>query len=103
MLDLFARAHHPYTEGLLGAMPRVGGEKDRLADHTRHRAAADELAEGCRFRDRCPYSWERCERNIRRSTRSAADTRRAAISPRSPSGERTRIRHSPRNAGATAA
>jgi len=60
-VDLFARAHHPYTEGLLGAMPRVGGEKDRLATIPGTVPAPTNWPKGCRFRDRCPYSWERCE------------------------------------------
>jgi oligopeptide/dipeptide ABC transporter ATP-binding protein len=60
-VDLFARAHHPYTEGLLGAMPRVGGEKDRLATIPGTVPAPTNWPNGCRFRDRCPYSWERCE------------------------------------------
>jgi len=60
-IDLFARAHHPYTEGLLGAMPRVGGEKDRLATIPGTVPAPTNWPKGCRFRDRCPYSWERCE------------------------------------------
>src|SRR4051812_38895512 len=30
--ELFAAAHHPYTEGLLNAMPQVGQERERLAD-----------------------------------------------------------------------
>ena len=60
-IDLFARAHHPYTEGLLGAMPRVGGEKDRLATIPGTVPAPTAWPKGCRFRDRCPYSWERCE------------------------------------------
>jgi oligopeptide/dipeptide ABC transporter ATP-binding protein len=59
-VDLFARAHHPYTEGLLGAMPRVGGEKDRLATIPGTVPAPTDWPKGCRFRDRCPYSWERC-------------------------------------------
>ena len=59
--DLFARAHHPYTEGLLGAMPRVGGEKDRLATIPGTVPPPTSWPKGCRFRDRCPYSWERCE------------------------------------------
>jgi oligopeptide/dipeptide ABC transporter ATP-binding protein len=59
--DLFARAHHPYTEGLLGAMPRVGGEKDRLATIPGAVPAPTNWPKGCRFRERCPYSWERCE------------------------------------------
>jgi len=60
-VDLFARAHHPYTEGLLGAMPRVGGEKDRLATIPGTVPPPTNWPKGCRFRDRCPYSWERCE------------------------------------------
>jgi oligopeptide/dipeptide ABC transporter ATP-binding protein len=59
--DLFARAHHPYTEGLLGAMPRVGREKDRLATIPGTVPPPTNWPKGCRFRDRCPYSWERCE------------------------------------------
>ena len=59
--ELFAHAHHPYTEGLLGAMPRVGQERERLATIPGHRAAADARGRtGCRFHDRCPYAWERC-------------------------------------------
>src|SRR3954453_16939639 len=59
--DLFARAHHPYTEGLPRAMPRVGGEKDRLATIPGTVPPPTNWPKGCRFRDRCPYSWERCE------------------------------------------
>ncbi len=60
--ELFARAHHPYTEGLLGAMPRVGGEAERLATIPGTVPPPTAWPAGCRFRDRCPYSWERCER-----------------------------------------
>jgi oligopeptide/dipeptide ABC transporter ATP-binding protein len=59
-VDLFARAHHPYTEGLLGAMPRVGGGAERLATIPGTVPAPTAWPEGCRFRDRCPYSWDRC-------------------------------------------
>jgi oligopeptide/dipeptide ABC transporter ATP-binding protein len=61
-LELFGRAHHPYTEGLLGAMPRVGGEAERLATIPGTVPPPTAWPEGCRFRDRCPYAWERCER-----------------------------------------
>ena len=60
-MDLFARAHHPYTEGLLGAMLRVGRETDRLATIPGTVPPPTNWPNGCRFRDRCPYSWERCE------------------------------------------
>jgi oligopeptide/dipeptide ABC transporter ATP-binding protein len=61
-VDLFARAHHPYTEGLLGAMPRVGGGGERLATIPGTVPPPTAWPDGCRFRDRCPYAWERCER-----------------------------------------
>lgn len=61
-VDLFARPHMPYTEGLLGAMPRVGGESERLATIPGTVPPPTAWPAGCRFRDRCPYSWERCER-----------------------------------------
>jgi oligopeptide/dipeptide ABC transporter ATP-binding protein len=60
--QLFARPHHPYTEGLLGAMPRVGGERDRLATIPGTVPPPTAWPEGCRFRERCQYAWERCER-----------------------------------------
>lgn len=57
---LFAAAHHPYTEGLLGAMPKVGGERDRLATIPGTVPPPTAWPSGCRFRDRCKYAWERC-------------------------------------------
>jgi len=59
---LFDAAHHPYTEGLLGAMPRVGGEAERLATIPGTVPPPTAWPAGCRFRDRCPYAWERCAR-----------------------------------------
>jgi len=59
-VDLFASAHHPYTEGLLGAMPRVGGDAERLATIPGTVPAPTAWPKGCRFRDRCMYAWDRC-------------------------------------------
>ncbi|MGH7620369.1 MAG: ABC transporter ATP-binding protein [Gemmatimonadaceae bacterium] len=58
--DLFARAHHPYTEGLLAAMPQVGQARERLATIPGSVPPPTEWPAGCRFHDRCPYAWERC-------------------------------------------
>jgi peptide/nickel transport system ATP-binding protein len=58
--ELFARAHHPYTEGLLAAMPRVGAKRERLAVIPGTVPPPTAWPTGCRFRDRCPYAWERC-------------------------------------------
>jgi peptide/nickel transport system ATP-binding protein len=60
--ELFARPHHPYTEGLMHAMPRVGQERERLAVIPGTVPPPTAWPNGCRFRDRCPYAWERCER-----------------------------------------
>ena len=59
---LFAAAHHPYTEGLMHAMPQIGHERERLNVIPGTVPAATDWPTGCRFRERCPYSWERCER-----------------------------------------
>ncbi|MDB4905601.1 MAG: oligopeptide/dipeptide transporter, ATPase subunit [Gemmatimonadetes bacterium] len=59
---IFRAAHHPYTEGLLGAMPRVGEKRERLTTIPGTVPPPTAWPTGCRFRDRCPYAWERCER-----------------------------------------
>ena len=59
---LFTAAHHPYTEGLLHAMPRVGRRQERLAVIPGNVPPPTAWPSGCRFRDRCPYTWDRCER-----------------------------------------
>ena len=59
---LFAEAHHPYTEGLLTAMPRVGRSTDRLTVIPGTVPAPTAWPAGCRFHDRCPYAWDRCVR-----------------------------------------
>jgi len=58
--ELFAAAHHPYTEGLLNAMPQVGHERERLATIPGSVPPPTAWPSGCRFHDRCQYAWERC-------------------------------------------
>jgi peptide/nickel transport system ATP-binding protein len=57
---LFAEAHHPYTEGLLAAMPRLGEARERLRTIPGTVPPPTHWPSGCRFHDRCPYAWERC-------------------------------------------
>ena len=59
---LFTAPHHPYTEGLLHAMPRVGRRQERLAVIPGNVPPPTAWPTGCRFRDRCAYAWDRCER-----------------------------------------
>jgi peptide/nickel transport system ATP-binding protein len=56
---IFASPHHPYTEGLLAAMPRLGSAKERLTTIPGTVPPPTEWPTGCRFRDRCSYAWER--------------------------------------------
>ena len=59
--ELFARPHHPYTEGLMHSMPHIGHDQERLNVIPGTVPAPTEWPAGCRFRERCPYSWDRCE------------------------------------------
>ena len=57
---LFANAQHPYTEGLLRAMPRLGARRKRLTVIPGTVPPATHWPTGCRFRDRCAHAWDRC-------------------------------------------
>ena len=58
---LFATPAHPYTEGLLAAVPVIGGGHERLRTIPGTVPPPTAWPAGCRFRDRCPHAWERCE------------------------------------------
>jgi oligopeptide/dipeptide ABC transporter ATP-binding protein len=60
--ELFAKPHHPYTEGLMHSMPHIGHDQERLNVIPGTVPAPTEWPTGCRFRERCPYSWELCEK-----------------------------------------
>jgi len=55
--DLFAYPQHPYTVGLLGAIPRPyegEGTRDRLQEIPGRVPSLRELPQACAFADRCP-------------------------------------------------
>ncbi|MFI5279161.1 MAG: ABC transporter ATP-binding protein [Gemmatimonadales bacterium] len=58
--DLFARPAHPYTEGLMAAVPRLDEQKDRLASIPGQVPPATSWPAGCRFHPRCPFAWDQC-------------------------------------------
>ena len=49
------------TAAALAAVPRLGERRDALATIPGTVPPATAWPTGCRFRERCPYAWERCE------------------------------------------
>ncbi|HEY2889884.1 MAG TPA: ABC transporter ATP-binding protein [Dongiaceae bacterium] len=63
--DIFARAAHPYTVGLLGAQPKP--DPDRRRDYVALMGEVPSLARrpsGCEFHPRCPHAQEICRREV---------------------------------------
>jgi peptide/nickel transport system ATP-binding protein len=60
---LFAEPQHPYTIGLLGSIPRLDLEQDRLAAIEGQVPNPLMPIAGCRFHPRCPFVRPRCERD----------------------------------------
>jgi peptide/nickel transport system ATP-binding protein len=56
---IFYNAHHPYTEGLLLSLPAYG-TRDRLVPIAGQPPSLISLPEGCPFRPRCAYSFDKC-------------------------------------------
>lgn len=58
--ELFAKPLHPYTQGLMRAVPIVGRPVERL--ETIQGSVPDLIhpPSGCRFHPRCPFAFERC-------------------------------------------
>jgi peptide/nickel transport system ATP-binding protein len=59
---LFEQPRHPYTWGLLGSLPRLGAEVDRLVQIPGQPPSLLAPPKGCRFNPRCAYAFERCRR-----------------------------------------
>ena len=65
--DLFAHPQHPYTIGLLGAVPRPyegEGTRERLKEIPGRVPSLRELPTACAFADRCPRADELSRREI---------------------------------------
>jgi len=59
--ELFANPLHPYTQGLMRAIPMVNKEVERL--ETIPGSVPDLIypPTGCRFHPRCPFAFEKCK------------------------------------------
>jgi oligopeptide/dipeptide ABC transporter ATP-binding protein len=58
--EIFSNPAHPYTEGLLQALPRLGSDDYRLALIPGQPPSMVDLPTGCRFAPRCKYATDVC-------------------------------------------
>ncbi|MDE7320156.1 MAG: ABC transporter ATP-binding protein [Lachnospiraceae bacterium] len=60
--ELFAEPKHPYTRGLLDAIPKITKDRDPLKTIDGMVPNPTERIEGCSFSPRCPHAADRCRR-----------------------------------------
>jgi peptide/nickel transport system ATP-binding protein len=71
--SLFEHPLHPYTWGLLGSLPRLDVELERLTQIRGQPPSLLRPPAGCRFRPRCGYAFDRCRRELPEATRAGFD------------------------------
>ena len=58
--DVIRDARHPYTDGLMGAIPAIGTSAERLTQIDGAMPRLTEIPAGCAFHPRCPKAFDRC-------------------------------------------
>jgi peptide/nickel transport system ATP-binding protein len=59
--DVIHRPSHPYTVGLMGSIPSMDGDRERLAQIDGAMPRLNAIPQGCAFNPRCPKVFERCK------------------------------------------
>ena len=77
---IFAKPNHPYTSGLLKAVPRLDQEQDELATIAGEPPDMSALPPGCPFSPRCAQRLDNC-RDQRPALEVGGDRRRACHLP----------------------
>jgi len=60
--EVFENPMHSYTVGLLNAIPKLEGPRERLASIPGNVSNAQSLPDGCRFHPRCKMAKEECKK-----------------------------------------
>jgi oligopeptide/dipeptide ABC transporter ATP-binding protein len=71
---LFEQPLHPYTWGLLGSLPRLDVELERLSQIRGQPPSLLRPPTGCRFRPRCAYAFDRCRGELPEATPASFDS-----------------------------
>jgi peptide/nickel transport system ATP-binding protein len=58
--DVVRHPQHPYTAGLMGAIPVLGAARERLLQIDGAMPRLDAIPPGCAFHPRCPHVFSRC-------------------------------------------
>ncbi len=58
--SIFSNPKHPYTQGLLASIPKMGERVDRLQSIPGNVPIPTRMPEGCKFAPRCPLAMEVC-------------------------------------------
>jgi len=58
--DVVKRPRHPYTKGLMGAIPTAGPQSTRLVQIPGSMPRLDAIPNGCAFHPRCAHAFDRC-------------------------------------------
>jgi peptide/nickel transport system ATP-binding protein len=58
--DVIHRPSHPYTVGLMGSIPSMDAERERLAQIDGAMPRLNAIPSGCAFNPRCPQVFDRC-------------------------------------------
>ena len=61
---VFGAPQHPYTQGLIGSMPRVVQGRVELSSIPGQVPRLDQLGSGCAFAARCRHATDRCEQEL---------------------------------------
>jgi peptide/nickel transport system ATP-binding protein len=59
--QIFKKPHHPYTWGLMGSLPRLDADVERLVQIQGQPPSLLRPPTGCRFHPRCPYVMNICK------------------------------------------